>query len=505
MIRRLTIFAAALALAPGAAGAESLYDAIALAYQTNPSLRAQREAVRSADEGVIQARAGYGPQVNVTGQIGYQDARVQGPGSTFPIVTSSTTTDYRAGSGSADLSATQPLYTAGSVGAQVRGAGADVLASREALRQAESQVLQQVITAYVDVRRDRETIRILRDEIVALTGEFDETKAKGRLGQVTRTDVAQSEARLLSAQAQLNLAQGRLNISNAEYLNVVGQSPGELAPEPDLPGLPANVDAAFEAADHNNPQLLQAIQTERSAREKVNQAKAAGGPTVSLKFDAAAGPTEPYLQRQYDQSVTAALVFNKPLFTSGYNSSKVRQALDDDNHAQLAIEAARRGVVQLVAQAWDQLASSQSALVIEERQVAVQTVAVQGNRVEERVGQRTTIDLLNAELELANARLGLIQSRHDAYVASAGLLAAMGLLEAKYLTPNAQIYDPTASLKQVEHRVPQPMTAVVGPIDSIAAPSTPKPRLSAPGAGSQPPADMPIITHPTAASAETPQ
>ena len=501
MIRRLTILAATIALAPGAAGAESLYDAIALAYQTNPSLRAQRETVRSADEGVVQARAAYGPQVNVTGQIGYQDARVQ----SIPPFSRPTTTDYRNGSGSADLSANQPLYTSGSVGAQVRGAGADVLASREALRQAESQVLQQVITAYVDVRRDRETIRILKDEIVALTGEFAETKAKGRLGQVTRTDVAQSEARLLSAQAQLNLAQGRLNISNAEYLNVVGQSPGELEPEPDLPGLPGTADAAFEAADHNNPQLLQAIQVERSAREKVNQAKAAGGGTVSLKFDAAAAPTAPYLQRQYDQSVTAALVFNKPLFTSGYNSSKVRQALDDDNHAQLSVEAARRGVVQLVAQAWDQLASTQSALVIEERQVEVQTVAVQGNRVEERVGQRTTIDLLNAELELANARLGLIQSRHDAYVARSALLAAMGLLEARYLIPTAQLYDPAASLKRVEHRVPQPLTPIISHIDAIAAPSTPTSRLSAPGAGGQPPADMPVITHPTTAAAETPQ
>ena len=502
MIRRLTIMAALAAFAPGAASAESLYDAIALAYQTNPTLRAQRASLRSADEGVVQARAGYGPQVNITGQVGYQDARVQQGASLF---TSARTTDYRAGSGSADLSATQPLYTAGSVSAQVRGAGADVLASREALRQAESQVLQQVITAYVDVRRDRETIRILRDEIVALTGEFAETKAKGRLGQVTRTDVAQSEARLLSAQAQLNLAQGRLNVSNAEYLNVVGQSPGELEPEPDLPGLPATADQAFTAADHNNPQLLQAIQAERAAREKVNQAKAAGEGTVSLKFDAAIGPTLPYQPRLYDQSVTAALVFSKPLFTSGFNSSKVRQALDDDDHAQLAIEVARRGVVQLVAQAWDQLASTQGAQVIEERQVQVQTVAVQGNRVEERVGQRSTIDLLNAELELANARLGLIQSRHDAYVARASLLAAMGLLEARYLTPNVRIYDPAASLRRVEHRAPQPMTPVVGPIDHILAPSTPAPRLSAPGAGSQAPADMPLVTHPTPDAAETPQ
>ena len=500
MIRRLTILAAVVTLAPSVAAAETLYDAIALAYQTNPSLRAQRATLRGADEGVVQARAGYGPQVNLTGQVEYQEARAPKTG-----LFVKGEQDYRVGSGSADLSASQPLYTAGAVSAQVRGASAEVLASREALRQAESQLLQQVITAYVDVRRDRETIRILRDEIVALTGEFEETKAKGRLGQVTRTDVAQSEARLLSAQAQLNLAQGRLNISNAEYLNVVGQSPGELAPEPDLPGQPATVDQAFQAADHNNPQLLQAIQVERSAREKVNQAKAAGGPSLSLKFDAAAGPTAPYLQRQYDQSVTAALVFNKPLFTSGYNSSKVRQALDEDDHAQLAIEAARRGVVQLVAQAWDQLASTQSALAIEERQVAVQTVAVQGNRVEERVGQRSTIDLLNAELELANARLGLIQSRHDAYVARASLLAAMGLLEARYLTPDIQLYDPVASLKRIERRAPQPMTAVIAPVDHILVPTTPMPHLSAPGAGSQTPVDMPILTHPTNPPADHPQ
>jgi outer membrane protein len=498
MSRRLALLAAVITLAPGAAGAETLYDAIALAYQTNPSLRAQRETVRSADEGVVQARAGYGPQVSVNGQLGYQNAKVQYYPNGPALPTNAQT-------GSADLSATQPLYTTGSVSAQVRGAGADVLASREALRQAESQLLQQVITAYVDVRRDRETIRILKDEIVALNGEFDETKAKGRLGQVTRTDVAQSEARLLSAQAQLNLAQGRLNISNAEYLNAVGQSPGELAPEPDLPGLPATVEAAFEAADHNNPQLLQAIQTERSAREKVNQAKAAGGGTLSLKLDAAVGPAEPYLARQYDQSVTAALVFSKPLFTSGYNSSKVRQALDDDNHAQLAIEAARRGVVQLVAQAWDQLASTQSAFVIEERQVEVETVAVQGNRVEERVGQRSTIDLLNAELELANARLGLIQSRHDAYVARAGLLAAMGFLEARYQTPGVQLYDPAASMKRVEHRAPQPLTTLIAPVDHFLAPSTPPPHLSAPGAGSQTPADMPILTHPTDPPADPPR
>ena len=475
-----------LALAPGLGSAETLYDAMALAYQTNPGLRAQRAQLRAVDEGYVQARAGYGPQVNVSGQASYQDARVDQGASLFSRATS---VDDRAGTASADLSAVQPLYTAGAVRAQVKGAAANILASREALRQAEGQLLQNVVTAYVDVRRDRETIRILKDEIVALTREFDETKAKGALGALTKTDVAQSEARLLSAQAQLNLAQGHLSASNAEYLNVVGQNPGELAPEPDLAGMPATVDQAFDAADHNNAQLLGAIQTERAAREKVNQAKAANGPSVSIKLDAAIAPNEPYLQRQYDRSVSVAAVVTQPLFTSGLNSSKVREALEDDNRAQLDIETARRGVVQLVAQAWDQLVSTREAMVIEQRQVRVETVAVEGNRVEERVGLRTTIDLLNAELELADARLGLLQSRHDEYVARAALLSAMGLLEARFQTPDAATYSPQASLGRVEHLGATPLQDAAALIDGVAAPSSSPPRLSAPDAGAARPAD----------------
>jgi outer membrane protein len=475
-----------LLLQPSIGAAETLLDAITLAYQTNPALRAQRAQLRSTDEGYVQARSGYGPQIGVSGQYGYNNARVESflPGHGV---------NDQASTGTADLTATQPLYTTGATDAAVKGASANVLAAREALRQAEDQLLQNVVTAYMDVRRDRETIQILKDEIVALTGEFNEIKAKGALGAVTKTDVAQSEERLLSAQAQLNLAYGRLNASNAEYLNYVGQSPGELAPEPDLPGLPPAVDQAFEAADHNNPQLLQAVDTERAAREKVNEAKAANGPTVSLKLDANISPYAPYLQGQYDRSVSASVVFSQPLFTSGMNSSKIRQALDDDNRAMLDIENARRGV----AQAWDQMVSTRGALTIEQRQLAVELIAVEGNRIEERVGQRSTIDLLNAELELANARVSLVQSRHDEYVARAALLSAMGLLELRFLTPGAATYDPVASFKKVEKLGSTPIDGVIAKTDAIAAPITPAPRSSTPDAGAERPADMPTLPRPS--------
>ncbi len=492
-IGRLALAAALLACGPGVCSAESLSDAIRLAYETNPALRAKQAQLRAIDEGYVQARAGYGPQVSLTGQAAHVDAAVQQPASFF---SPATTSALHADTGSADLSLTQPLYTAGQTRARVRGASASVLAGRESLRQAESQLLQNVITAYVDVRRDRESVQIIKDEIVALKGEFDETKAKGALGALSKTDVAQSEARLLSAEAQLNLAQGRLNASSAEYLNAVGQSPGELEPEPELAGVPDTVDQAFEAADHNNAELLAAIENERVARENVNQAKAAFGPTVSVRLDAAITPNAPYLPEQYDRSITAAVVFSQPLFTSGLNSSRVREALERDNSALLEIEATRRGLVQLVAQAWDQLVSTQSAIAIEDRQVDVEKVAVEGNRIEERVGLRSTIDMLNAELELANTRLALVQSRHDEYVAGAALLSAMGLLEARFLTPGVQAYSPEASFDRVKTLGAAPWESAVEVVDGIGAPNSPAPRVSSPEAGADRPADMPSLPKP---------
>jgi len=490
----LILSAISVLAAPQLARSETLFDALSLAFQTNPTLRAQRAQLDADDEGYVQARAVLGPQVSIQTQYGYQDARVQEGRNFFG---QETTTDYRANTGSAELSAVQPLYQSGAARAQIRAAAADVLASREELRQAESQLLENVITAYEDVRRDRETIAILKDEIVALTNDFNETRAKGALGAVTKTDVAQSEARLLSAQAQLNLAMGKLNVSNSEYLAYVGQSPGELAPEPELAGLPPTSDQAFDAADHNNPRLLAAVQGERAAREKVNQAKAANGASISLRLDASAAPYAPYLQRQYQQSVTASVVVNQPLFTSGMNSSKVRAALDEDNRAQLEVETTRRGVVQLVGQAWDQLVSTRTALQLQQRQLEMEQVALQGNRVEERVGARSTIDLLNAELELANARLSLAQSRHDEYVARASLLSAMGLLELRYLLPGSTPFDPTTHLKHVAPLDAPPWEGVVGAADQIGAASTPAPRLSPPDAGAAHPDDLPPLPTPT--------
>ncbi len=485
---RGALLAILLAASPAAALAESLTDAILLAYQTNPTQRAQRAQLRAIDEGLVQARAGYGPQVGITGQAGYDVARIEQPGSPFSPAADKT---YRAQTESADLSIVQPLYSGGATRAQIQAASADVLAGRANLRRAESDLIVRVITAYLDLRRDRETIRVLKDEIANLTAEFDETKAKGEGGQLTRTDVAETLGRMLSAQAELNLAEGRLNVSNAQYLAVVGQSPGALDPEPELAGLPRTVEEAFDAAERNNPQLMAAIATERSARQRIAQAKAAFGPTLSVRVDATVTPAAAYLEKQYARSLTGAVTFSQPLFTSGLTNSRVREAADRDSQAQLEIEATRRGVIQQVAQAWSQLVSTRGALAIEVRQVEAERASVEGNRIEERAGLRSTIELLNAELELTTSRVTLVQGRHDEYLARASVLAAMGLLEARFLVPGVEAYDTRSDLDRAKRIDAPPWEAVVGAVDSLGAAAPGRPMAKQEG-GSRP-SDLPPL------------
>jgi outer membrane protein len=483
--RRGAALAAALAL-PSICSAETLFDAIRMAYETNPVLKGQQAQLRGTDETLVQARAGLGPQVAVTGTYGYEAARVD-----TPAAVSSSSATYQAASGAANVSLVQPLFTSGAAHAQIQAAKANVAAGRQDLRQAEAELILSVVTAYMDVLRDREALRILQSEIDALDYEYRSTKLRGEIGDLTRTDIAQTESRLVQAKAELVLAKGQLNASNAAYLNVVGQNPGDLAPPPELPGLPQTADEAFALADKNNPLLLAAIEGQTAADAQVRQAKAGYGPTVGLRLGAGIEPLQSYTPNLYNRSASVQAVFSQPLYTSGMNSSKVRQALEAANQAQYNVDTARRNVVQTVARTWDQLIASRSAIEMQKREVELQTVAVQGNRVEQKVGLRTTIDLLNAELELAQDQIRLEQSQHDGYVASAAVLAALGRLEAGRLEAGVKVYDPAVSARKVQDRYVAPWVGAVDAIDSILyGPAAPAGKAAAP----------PV--HPTVSSAE---
>lgn len=469
--RRAGLLAAACSLGlmagfVSAAQAETLTDAIALAYQTNPTLQQQRASQRVSDESVVQAKTAFRPQASLTADITASRNDPHGGGS----IESS-------GSG-ATLSISQPLYTGGKASANLTAAEADVLAAREGLRNVEQSVLINVIQAYVDVRRDQERLRISQENVAVLNRQLEESQARFDVGEITRTDVAQSQARLAAAQANLTSAQAQLAVSRAGYAAIVGQNPTDLAAEPSLAALlPATVEQAFDAAENDNPQVQAARFTERAAAARVASARATRRPTISaratLGYDAGEvnGAGEQFAD--YDRSVTGAVTASVPLFTGGLTSSQIRAAIERENIAHIGVEGAKRTAVQAVSNAWSNLLASRSNLVSNEEQVRAARIAFEGVRQEQQVGLRTTLDVLNAQQELRSAELALVSARRDEYVASAGVLQAMGALNIASLAPDVAVYDPKTSYNRVNHALGWvPWEPVVQIIDKVGAPST---------------------------------
>lgn len=441
-------------LTAGPAAAETLADAIALAYDSNPTLQAQRASQRALDENYVQARSGYRPSLSATAGATYSEVRTPAAARGLTIDTDGDgIADTRGSgiqegnSGSAALSLNQPLYTGGRVAAAVSAAEADILTGRENLRRVETQVLGAVITAYVDTRRDQEALRIRQENVRVLERQLEESKARFDVGEITRTDVAQSESRLSAAQSLFQSAQAQLAISRANYVAVVGQSPGDLAPEPSLANLlPVTVDQAFDTAQVDNAQIRAAQYTEQASKARVAGARAERMPTIGLTarlgYTGGASPLDTDL---YSRNVTGGATFTLPLFSGGLTNSRVRQTIERNNVDRIGVETARRAVLQNLTQAWSQLTAARANIGSTDTQVRAARIAAEGTRQEQQVGLRTTLDVLNAESELRSAELAQVSARHDEYVAAASVLAQMGHLEASYLTPTVPHYDPKSN------------------------------------------------------------
>jgi outer membrane protein len=454
-----------------------LAEAIAMAYQTNPTLQGQRAEQRALDETYVSARTALRPTASFSAAAEYEreDFGAGGGASTTPagvFVLSQGAGHFDANSGAAQITITQPIYTGGRTEYGIRAAEATVLAGREGLRLTEASVLQSVIQAYEDVRRDQAIEAIRRQNVEVLSRELDEAQTKFQAGQVTRTDTAQAEAQLAAARALLTSAQAQLQISRAGYAAVVGQNPGDLAAEPPLPGLPLTVDEAFDAAEGESPVLKKAVITEQSSRAKLMEARAANRPTVALQGAYGySGEIAPFAAKDYDRSITAMATVTQPLFTGGLNSSNIRAALEQDNVDRIAVEASRRQVVQGVSQAWNAMTAARANRASNQEQVRAASLAFEGVQAEYRAGLRTTLDVLIAEESLRDAQLSLVQSRHDEYVGEASLLNAMGRLEARGLVRGVELYDPVKSFNRVKAVGAVPWEGLIEGVDSIGAPA----------------------------------
>ena len=463
-----------------AVGAESLADAIALTYNNNPALRSERSQLRAIDEDVVAAKSLLRPQISLQASGSY--SKIWSPAVPMYSIAQSVS---ESNSGTGSLVITQPLYTGGRAPAQIHAAEAEVLSGRNQVRAEEASVLLQAITAYADVLRDRELFKIRGAFLEVISSELDETRARLTAGDATKTDLAQAETQFQSARASLAAARGQVEVSRTNYAAVVGQNPGELDPVSTLPGLPVDLDKAFARGEDNNPTLQAAQASELQSRWKIAEARSEKRPTISAQATyGASGVLEPfYTQNAWKRALTATVQLNQPLFTGGQVSSDIRRALETNNSDREQIELRRRQVDQAVAQAWNAILTARIVVTDSEAQVAAARTAAVGAREEYRAALRSTLDVLYQAQNLRDAEIQLSSARHDAFIAEANLLSALGDLEGEKLIEGLNTYKPEdnyhRTLKVGAVPLLDPLMLLV---DSIAEPSTKplKPRPLAP-------------------------
>jgi TolC family type I secretion outer membrane protein len=412
--------ASAIALTSTPAHADTLAQAIATAYDTNPDILAQRELLRAINERYLQARAQLGFTVDATASVQSQRAVVDSNLQTDNTVTAQTAAQ--------SLSVIQPLYSGGRLHAALQAALANVFLNYQYVRRAQARVLTQVVTAYADVQRDQQIVAISTENVGLLQGQIDQTRAKLAVKAATLTDRDQGFARFAAAQAQLVVATARLRASESSYRAVVGQDPGKLEPVPALPDLAQTVDGFYALAEKSSPVLLSADFQERSSRAGILQAKAATRPSLALRGDVSRGPLLPYNGQLRNDNQTVRLVLNVPIYSSGANSARIRESRARNRSDIDLIESARRQVRLSVSQAYEQMRGSQQALDLYDQQVTAQAGVYKGTRIEERFALRSSLDILNAAQELNNARIARANAAHDSYVGEATLIAAAGKL-----------------------------------------------------------------------------
>ncbi len=413
--------AAALLTLP--AQAQTFEETLELTYRSNPTLQAERAGLRAAEESITQARSGWLP--NVSASAGISNTTTESSGGFFNQSNTVTPQTYR-------IDASQAIWRGGEINGAISQAEANVQAAREQLRGSEQTILLQAATAYLDVRRDVEIVEIRRNNVEVLLAQLDAAEDRFEVGEITRTDVSQAEARLSSARAQFAAALSQLAASRARYAALVGQYPATLAAEPPLPELPATLEDALEIALDFSPTLRAAAFTEDSARASIQTARGAYVPDVSLSALASRGRDQQISGDQTDRVSVAAQV-SVPLFTGGLNRSRVRQAVFNADQARMRVTAARRQVTEVVTTAFNNLVASRSVIASSQQSVEANEIALEGVQQEAFVGLRTTLDVLNAEQELLDARLTLASAQRDSYVAGLTLLQAMGLLTADTL------------------------------------------------------------------------
>jgi outer membrane protein len=442
MLRKSLSATLVVALMTGTASADTLRDALVSSYQTNPTLTAQRQALEVTDSTVAIAKAAGRPQVSAT--VGLNRTITQSGllinGGKGPTV-------------SAGVDVSYPLYQGGAVKNSVRAAETRVLAGRATLQAVEGDVFTQAVTVYMDVIRDRSIVELNQNNVRVLETNLQATQDRFQIGDLTRTDVAQSEARLQLGRSQLATSQGQLTASEATYRQIIGHAPGVLAPPPPLPPLPTTADEAVRIALANNPDLVSVCRQAMASGYDVNVARAGRLPTLSVVG------SETYVNNignnngafgNHGNATTVGLSARVPIFQGGLPAARIRQAQAQQGQVLEQVVGTERAVVQAARAAFAAYDAAQRAIQAETVAVQANELALEGNRAEQTVGTRTIIEVLNAEQELLNSQVALVSAKRDAYVAGFQLLNAMGQAQAQDLgLDGGPLYDPLGNYRHV--------------------------------------------------------
>lgn len=446
----LSALAMALAAVAAPAHADDLQGALAAAYAGNPDLNAARANLRATDESVPIARAPGLP--SLTGTINYTEFLKQGP-NTFIAPQRVMTVDPQL---------TVPIYSGGAVRNSLAAAKTRVEAGEASLRGTEAGVFSQVVAAYMDVIRDTATVGLNRNNVQVLEVNLKATTDRFEIGDVTRTDVAQSNSRLALARADLRTAEAALVASRERYVQIVGKVPEDLQPPPPLAGLPGSPEEAVQTALDNNPDLEAAHQRSKAAGYDAKAAGAGRLPTISLYtsgeyqtyFNSLGGAGSGTRFVQSQTTAQAGARISIPLFQGGLPAARQRQAQATASAVQEQEIGTERTVIANVRSAYTQWRAANDVIKLNQTAVDAAALSLEGVRAENTVGNRTILNILDAEQELLRAQVGLVAARRNAYVASFNLLAAMGKAQAADLGFDpATLYDPEVNYRRVRGRV----------------------------------------------------
>ncbi|MGI9373514.1 MAG: TolC family outer membrane protein [Hyphomicrobiales bacterium] len=437
-----------------ATSSENLRSALAKAYLKNPELAAERARQRATDEAVPQALSGWRPTVVANGDYGgdFSKSRTR----VYDPVTGQrdtvTVTDDR-DTGGFTIALNQPIFDGFKTVYSTKAAEATVDAGRQSLLGTEQAVLLDAVTAYVDVIRDRSIVVLRLKNVEALREQLRASQARFDVGEITRTDVAQSKARLAEAESALTVARANVAASEAFYQRVIGKRPIKLRqPNGPLAKLPRTLKSALSMAEQTNPTILAASFNEEASRFNIDVVRGDLLPSVSLQAQYGA-VHRPSANVRTNQTGLIFGAITIPLYQGGGVYSRVREAKQVNSQRRLQILDARRIVRQNVVTSWSNIRAADEALVSANEQVKANELAYAGVKQENLVGSRTTLDVLNAESELLDSKVSVVLARREQVISRYQLIASVGKLTSEYLNLGVAQYDPTVNYNQVRDKL----------------------------------------------------